>query len=52
MVTCEDTDGLQGFPKAHVITQDAMKLVLVQEGQPVHTMLLGKTTAITISSVA
>lgn len=49
MVTGEDTDGLQGFPKTHVVTQDAMKFVLVKESQPVHTMLSGKMTAITTS---
>lgn len=42
MITGKDTDGLQGFPKAHVITQDSMKLVLVKESQPVYTTLLKK----------
>ena len=46
MITGKDTDGLQGFTKAHVITQDSMKLVLVKESQPVDTTLLKRIPAI------
>lgn len=44
MVTGKNTDGLEGFAKTHVITKDAMQLVLVQESQPVDTALLEITT--------
>lgn len=39
MITSQNTDGLQGFTQTHIITQDPMKLVLVQKCQPVHTIL-------------
>lgn len=39
VVSCQDADGLKGLPKTHVITQYAMQLVLVEEGEPVHSIL-------------
>jgi len=33
------TDGLQGLAQTHVITQDTMQLVLVEETQPVDAIL-------------
>lgn len=39
MVPSQDADGLQGLAQAHVVTQDTMQLVLIQEGQPVHSIL-------------
>jgi hypothetical protein len=39
MIPCQDADGLQRLPQSHVITEDAMQLVLIQECQPVHTRL-------------
>ena len=40
MVPSQDTDRLQGFAKTHVITEDAVHLVLVEKGQPVDTVLI------------
>lgn len=39
VVSSKNADGLKGFTQAHVITQDSMQLVLIQEGQPVHSIL-------------
>ena len=39
VVASYDTDGLQGLAQSHVITQYTMKIVLVQESQPVYTIL-------------
>lgn len=39
VVSRQDADGLQGLAQPHVITQDPVQLVLVQEGQPVHSVL-------------
>lgn len=43
MISCQNADGLQGLAKAHVVTQDPVQLVFVQEGQPVHSILQGDT---------
>jgi hypothetical protein len=40
MITCHDAERLQSLSKTHVITENAMKMVLVQEVQPVDTFLL------------
>ena len=39
-LTCENTDGLDGLSKAHVVAQDPVKAVAVQEGQPVDAFSL------------
>lgn len=39
VVPSQDADGLQGLAQAHVITENTVELVLVQEGQPVHSVL-------------
>jgi len=39
MISCQDADGLQSLSQSHVITQDPMQLVLIQECQPVDTSL-------------
>lgn len=45
VVSSENTDGLEGFTQTHVITQDSMQLVLIQEGQPVHSILVQRENA-------
>lgn len=39
VISCQNADGLQRLAEAHVVTQDPMQLVFVQEGQPVHSIL-------------
>jgi len=39
VVACQYTNRLQRFPKPHVVAQDAVQLVLIQESQPVYTTL-------------
>lgn len=39
VVSGQQTEGLQRLAQTHVITQDAMQLVLVQEAEPVDTIL-------------
>ena len=40
MVTGNNTDGLERFAQTHIITKNAMKVVAVEESQPVNTLLL------------
>ena len=40
MVPSKDADWLQGFAETHVVTEDAMHLVLVEKRQPVDTVLI------------
>ena len=41
VVPSQDADGLQGLAQAHVVAQDPVQLVFVQEGEPVHAVLGG-----------
>ena len=43
VISCQNANGLQRFSKTHVITQDPVQLVLVKEGQPVHSVLQDET---------
>lgn len=43
MISCQNADGLQRLAEAHVVTQDPVQLVFVQEGQPVHSVLKDDT---------
>lgn len=43
VISCQNADGLQRLAEAHVVTQDPVQLVLVQEGQPVHSILQDDT---------
>lgn len=39
MISSKDADGLQSLSQTHVVTQDPVQLVFVQEGEPVHSVL-------------
>lgn len=40
LVTGEHTDGLESLAETHVVTEDAVELILVQERKPVDSLLL------------
>lgn len=39
VISSQDADRLQRLAKTHVITQDPVQLVFVQEGEPVNSIL-------------
>lgn len=39
VISSQDADRLQRLAKTHVVTQDPMQLVFVQEGEPVNSIL-------------
>ena len=40
MVTSDDTERLQSLAETHVIAENAMEVVSVEESKPIHTILL------------
>lgn len=49
VISSQDADRLQRLAKTHVITQDPVQLVFVQEGEPVNSILQkDKDTQLTV----